>query len=135
MRPMLRATLVRQVLFDALAVQALTLSVACRQLPADDNIWHYESIGEPYPGKNRPAARASIVPDRWLVVPKGPGATDSTAFLRCVLETVVRPPSVQASNPAAELAWEARDAGALSKVACAYTCVSSDREEVRIARL
>jgi hypothetical protein len=106
-------------------------------LPADDAIWGYGSIGGPYPvGGPKPLA-APIVPQDWLVVPRVAG--DGIAEL---LARISDPKPGQpfagdkiAGSKSEDAKWEARGRESLSDVTCAFTHIECDRDEVRMARL
>jgi len=106
-------------------------------LPADDAIWGYGWIGGEYPVGGPPPAPAPIVPKNWLVVPRASGNGISELLTRLADPKAGRPAAGDkiAGSTREDAKWEARGSESLKDVACAFTCIECERDQVRMARL
>ncbi len=106
------------------------------QQAVDESIWGDGSIDGPIPRESSPVA-APILPLDWVALPRG--AEHATAeILKRVLDPIGNPPSpgdAAACAPLDHLRWEARHGQPVAEVACAFTRIVCDADEVRMARL
>ena len=75
-----------------------------------------------------------IHPDEWLIVPKGAAFGPTQVFLRYLLDPSGDPPSIGTERTGEDL-WQSVRARSLPSAVAAYTCIGSERDEVRMARL
>jgi len=109
-----------------------------RQLPADNDIWGYGSIGGPYPGGEPKPLPPSIVPTEWLVIEVADEAGAWAAVAPFLLGLdAPRPAASKEGAPSSGSgpAWKPRSSMDPRKSLCAFTRIDSERDEVRMARL
>jgi hypothetical protein len=86
---------------------------------------------------DKPAAKElppPIVPDHWIVVPSDLNVNPARVFLQGLLDPHGDPPEIGAQRKDG-LVWQSRETKSPAIALAAYACITSARDEVRMARL
>ena len=106
----------------------LPLALASLQDPAPISASKDFWSAEPAPAK---AVPAPIVPEHWLVVPRDSNASVAQVFARYLLD----PKSPTPAEGGDGIPWKSAESSRPAGIVAAFTRVTSERDEVRMARL